>query len=177
LAVGRASGRADKVVLQGRRNPVNQLRSAEGDDGGQVADRARRGEPPGRLGGVGPGSRCPCWCRLESGARSRHGPRSFQGAWRTSGWSAAAPSGDHAGLSSVAKQQVRGRDPSLGCHRGLEPKSVPGVGKERDPAKWPGSSGINCLTLMYARTSWRPPPTDCCSTSCFLCARCLVRTL
>ena len=54
-----------------------------------------------RVGGAGPGSRSPWWCRIRFGARSS------RGAWRTSGRSVAAPPGDRAGPPVAAKQQVR----------------------------------------------------------------------
>jgi len=55
------------------------------------AGGARRG------GDEAPGCRSSCWCRIEPGAPAS--PR----AWRTSGRSAAAPPGDHAGLPSAGK--------------------------------------------------------------------------
>ena len=61
-----------------------------------------------RVGGAGPGSRSPCWCRIAPGARS--GP----GAWRTSGRSAAAPQRVMPGCLPWTNEQVTGRVRSFG---------------------------------------------------------------
>jgi hypothetical protein len=61
-----------------------------------------------RPGDAGPGSRSPCWCRIEPGA-----PAS-SAAWSISARSAPAPPGDHPGLASTTKQQVSGCEPTFG---------------------------------------------------------------
>ena len=101
-------GRGDQQPEAPRLGEESGERGDEGAIGPRRPRAWRASLEHGELGGAGPGSRCPCSCRI--GCTGRSSP----GAWRTSGRSAAAPPADHAWHLARANEQVTGSEHSFG---------------------------------------------------------------